>query len=218
VINEVLYDAAGDGADADGEWVELYNAGNEAVDLGGWSLADAASAETLPPLLIEGRSYAVLAASDSFTQAYGGFDGQVAVLGGRIGNGLGNDGDRLLLRDGADAVIDAVSWGTDASAFEPPVADVPEGHSIERRTPGIDSDSAEDWVDNFRPSPGGAFVAVEAKLQPQDSTPPIIIAARGGAFPAWALWAAVSLAGAASVGAAAWRGGPLLVRRLRART
>lgn len=217
VINEVLYDAAGDGQDADGEWVELYNAGDEAVDVGGWSLADAASAETLPPLLIEGRSYAVVAASDSFRIAYISFDGALAVLGGRIGNGLGNDGDRLVLRDASGTAVDAVSWGTDSSAFDPAVADVPAGHSIERRIPGVDGDSAADWVDNLQPSPGAPFVAAETNVEPQDGASPTIISgARGGAFPGWALWAVVSLAGAVSVGVAAWRGGLPLLRRLRA--
>jgi hypothetical protein len=38
VINEIMFDPTGD--DNNSEWVELYNAGNSAVDLTGWNLTD----------------------------------------------------------------------------------------------------------------------------------------------------------------------------------
>ncbi len=38
VINEIMFNATGN--DDNAEWVELYNAGNEAVDLTGWNLTD----------------------------------------------------------------------------------------------------------------------------------------------------------------------------------
>lgn len=218
VINEVLYDPVGDTPDADAEWVELYNPADAEIDLGGWSLSDAAASDALPAFRVQPRTYAVVAASNSFSAAFPGFDGALLVLGGRIGNALDNGGDRLVLRDPAGNVIDAVSWGTDTSAFSPSVADVPAGHSIERHTPGLDTDTAADFTDNDAPSPGRALDSPAGKPQ-REGTPSdiVILAGSGGPSRAWIGWTAVALTVAAAAGMTAWRFGPPLIRRLRAR-
>jgi len=218
VINEVLYDPVGDAPDADAEWVELYNSTDAEIDLDGWSLSDAAASDALPAFGVQPRAYAVIAASGSFSALFPGFDGALLVLGGRIGNALDNDGDQLLLRDPSGAVVDAVSWGTDAYAFTPSVPDVPAGHSIERRTPGLDTDTAADFTDNDAPSPGRAFDSPAGKPQ-REGTPSgvVVLAGSGGPSRAWIGWTAVALSAVAAGGAAAWRFGPPLIRRLRAR-
>jgi hypothetical protein len=191
VINEVLYDPA-DGSSAGGEWVELFNAGMQAVDLGGWTLRDAVSVDTLPPHVLAAGSFLVVAASDSFSNSFPGFTGQVILLGGRIGNALGNDGDRLLIVDPGGAVADAVSWGHDMSVFDPSVDDVPAGHSIERVTPGGDTDVAADFTDNASPSPGRAHAApaADAPRTSSGSRPSIeIIDASQQSKVAWLPWA-----------------------------
>jgi len=96
-----------------------------------------------------------VAASERFREVYPSFSGALIVLKeGRIGNGLADKGDRLLLRDPSGNLADAVSWGDDAGVLSPPVATAAPGHSLERSAAGNDSDSAADFVDNASPSPG----------------------------------------------------------------
>jgi hypothetical protein len=67
---------------------------------------------------------------------------------------LGNTGDEVLLLDGQDQVVDAVSWGDSSWAFDPPVGVAAQGHSIERAPIYRDSNQASDWIDQPLPQPG----------------------------------------------------------------
>ncbi|MEX2247318.1 MAG: lamin tail domain-containing protein [Dehalococcoidia bacterium] len=212
VINEVLYDSIGEGSDADGEWVELYNAGDAPAQLAGWALEDNVGSKVLPGFLLGPGGFAVIAASASLLP---GID-SVLPLSGRIGNGLGNDGDRVLLRDPSGALVDALSWGSDTSIFDPAADDVPAGHSLERRRPGVDTNAAGDFVDNESPSPG-------APLPPHSSGParesrtgqPIdIIEAEGDSIQPFVL-GVIAASAAALVAAVGWRTFPALKSRLR---
>lgn len=218
-INEVLYDPDGMGDDADGEWVELYNAGEQPISLSGWSLADATSADDLPAVSVGPREFVTIAPSDSIRQHYPGFAGTLVVLGGRIGNALGNDGDRLVLRDPSGAIADAVSWGKDTTVLAPAIPDVPSGHSIERQVAGADSDLASDFVDNERPTPGRAFEprvpgARQATAYESQAATGTLAAGRSAAF-AWLPWAMAGAAGGALVVALSWRTIPVVAQRLR---
>ena len=154
-ISEVLASAGAGDDDATREWVELYNAGPESVELGGWSLADNVAGDTLPPAVLPPEGYAVVATSPDFRRQYPAFRGVLLVLAdGRTGNGLANEGDRLLLLDEEGRPVDALSYGTDREFFDPPSPAVPAGHSLERFPPDRDTDSASDFRDNADPSPG----------------------------------------------------------------
>jgi hypothetical protein len=212
VINEVMYDPADDGADADGEWVELYNASEITVSLDGWTIADGRSADVLPTISIEPGGFAIVAPTGAFAALHPAVKVPVAALGSPIGNGLGNDGDVLVLVDPAGVFVDAVSWGNVAAALSPPVDDVPEGHSIERRAPGSDSDTAADWVDNDRPTPGEAYHSRPVVPDAASGQVAVIAGGRGRDFD-WVPWAMASVSLAALAGTAGWR----LVERLRTR-
>ena len=154
-INEVMYDPTQSGDDAGSEWLELYNAGNDAIDLAGWTLSDNAGADTLPSLTLSPHAFAVVAAGPRFREAYPDFSSPLIVLDdGRIGTGLANNGDHVLLLDPSGRLADAVSWGDDESVLSPSAPFVPAGHSIERSPAGRDTDAAADFVDNANPSPG----------------------------------------------------------------
>jgi len=164
VINEVEYDSVQPGPDAAYEWVELYNNAPSPIELVGWMISDNVSADpitstglsTSPAVAIPANGFVVIAASEGFYTNYPGFAGAIVfVADGEIGNGLGNDGDRLILRDGAGTVIDQVSYGTDTTVFDPPCPDVAAGHSLEREPTGYDTDQASDFVERSLPSPGG---------------------------------------------------------------
>jgi lamin tail-like protein/carbohydrate binding protein with CBM4/9 domain len=205
VINEVLYDADSDTPDAEAEWVEIYNGGDVPVDLAGWTLRDGAATDTLPAAVVAAHQFAIVAATDVFGRTYPDVTAPVAVLGGRIGNALGNDGDRLYLVDPAGAIVDAVSWGDDISAFDPATDDVPAGHSIERESAGVDSNTAVDFIDNERPSPGSAYEAPAAS-KPQGSTRGVrIIEGAGSGALGWLPWAIATASAVACAATVGWR-------------
>ncbi|MFH1569181.1 MAG: lamin tail domain-containing protein, partial [Gemmatimonadota bacterium] len=135
VIAEVLADPpAGLAGDANGdgrrdgyedEFVELYNAGPDTADLDGWLLTDgdvsaAAGFRFGPP--------ALLAPGQRLTVFGGGVPdprlGATRVAGGRLGNGLTNSGDDVLLIDVAGDTLDRVAvaaWPADRSLVRSPL-------------------------------------------------------------------------------------------------
>lgn len=118
VINEVYADPApglfGD-ANRDGirdtykdEFVELYNTGLFDVDISGWSLGD----DDADPFVFP-RGTVVPA--DSVLTVFGGGDtsalpGIAVTAGGRIGNGLANSGDTIILKDPWGNLIDQFAY------------------------------------------------------------------------------------------------------------
>ena len=149
VINEVTYDPLQHGSEEHSfEWLELYNATDEAIDIRGWTLADNWDTDAIPAVTLPPAGFVVIAAGECFYSDYPGFDGLAVVLDdARIGNGLGNDGDHLTLKDGVGSIVSEVSYGSDGSRV-PHCAGVKEGHSLERVPPG------GEFCDNPDPTPG----------------------------------------------------------------
>jgi hypothetical protein len=174
VINEVQYDPPSGGNESAYEWVELYNPGGVAVGLAGWQLADARVGVPLPDVAVEPDQFLVVAAGDGFAEQHPGFPGRVVVLGGRIGNGLGNSGDqvRLLAPDGR--LVDGLSYGDDTGVLNPSAPDVPAEHSLARVPAGRDTDTAADWVDQSVPSPGGPETETSPTPSPTAAPPPTL--------------------------------------------
>jgi hypothetical protein len=218
LISEVLYDATGDAPDADGEFVELYNPGNRPSSLEGWMLADNRSIDVFDAVTIPAHGYVVVVASDSHL-----IDIDItvpelnlAVVDGRIGNSLGNDGDVVVLLDPAGRFVDAVSWGADRAAMEPPVDDVPAGHSIERLRLDLDTDTAPDFIDNESPSPGGPYeAAADAPSRVRSGNSVEILSGESGLSLDWLPWAVAAVSVSALAGVASWRIVPALADRLR---
>jgi len=194
IINEVLYDPTGD--ETAGEWVELYNAGTVPASLAGWELRDGASSDLLPPFTLDPGEFVVVGAAGGDAASLG-----VPHVGvpGRIGNGLGNDGDALVLIDGTGVVQDALSWGDNAFIHSPPVIDVPQGYSIERMPAG-----AFTFDENPAPSPGRESLG-QPHIRPRAGDVEILPAPPRARY-AWALWAVAAAAGAALATAIVWRG------------
>jgi hypothetical protein len=139
-----------------GEWLELYNRTGTAMMLAGWSVEDNHGVDPLPSISLPSGAFVVAVADEAMFRAlFPGFSGWLVVIAdGMIGNGLADDGDRLLLRDGAGTSIDALSYGTDVSVFDPAAPAVTAGHSLERWQPAVDTETAADFADNGNPSPG----------------------------------------------------------------
>lgn len=139
------------------EWIELYNASTETVELDGWMIEDNSGAKIVLDTdeELEPGQFALLSRSTS-TWDYWDQDPDAVLiaLGTDCGNGLDNDGDHLILYDPDGIEHDFTAWGDDTYRWDPAVPDVLIGHSIERSSPGLDSDSINDWVDRFPPTPG----------------------------------------------------------------
>ena len=162
LIYEVLYDALQAGQDAAYEWVEIYNPNDVPISLDGWRLADNSAEDALPAIMVPAGGLIVIAANEAaFRQNEPAFTGALVIVAdGRIGGGLGNDGDRLALLDPTGTIVDALSYGDDTTFLSPAAADVPAGHSLERRDDqDTDTDTAADWTDRFPPSPGVRGIA-----------------------------------------------------------
>lgn len=93
-VSELLPDPAGD--DADGEWIELYNAGSAAADLSGWQLDDGVGGSkpyAINGVIVPSGGYRVFPRPDT---------------GLALNNS--NDGARLLAPDGK--AVSEIAYGT----------------------------------------------------------------------------------------------------------
>ncbi|MEY2401962.1 MAG: hypothetical protein QOJ08_2073, partial [Ilumatobacteraceae bacterium] len=120
--------------DSRGEWIELYNAGDQATNLLGWTLTDdVRDRYVLPSIDIAPGQYLLLARqADSVSN--GGAAPQF-VYGNRIV--LDEKNDRLILRDAASTEKDRVDW---TAGFT-----VPEGASMSLADPDADNDKGANW-------------------------------------------------------------------------
>lgn len=144
VIHEIQYHRAPvseEGAPVtprDEEWIELYNRGDQAVDLGGWQLVDAVAYEFPAGTILAPGAYLVVAGDAASVQtAYP----DIAVVGSFEGH-LDNTGDRILLLDARGNPADEVRYA-DGGRW-PAMADGG-GASLELRDPRSDNAVAEAW-------------------------------------------------------------------------
>jgi len=159
VINEVFYnvdskhglDSPKDRNDKklgiNNEWLELYNPTDKDISLKNWSLVDNSGIQSKinANKIIMAGSF-LLVSKDASTWKY--WDIKPAKdkleLGNQLGDGLDNNGDQLILKNAIGVEVDRMGWGTGIIA----------GHSIERLTPGFDTNDPSDWTDRFPPTPG----------------------------------------------------------------
>ena len=157
IINEVFYDVDSPehGAEYDNEWIEIYNPTDSSVNISNWQICDNNQCDTLPASdSIASNGFAIITA-DTTTQNFWEIPTStiLIILNERIGNGLANISDRIILKQDDGAEIDAMSYNNDTTAFDPACPDVSEGHSLSRIT-GPDTNMALDWEENNSPNPG----------------------------------------------------------------
>ncbi len=173
LISEVLYDPYGE--EPGGEWIEVYNAGSDSIQLSGYKLGDAWRAgdaegmlsfparQVIAPgqVIVIANQAAVFYAAYHFMPDYEmrESDRQVANLAKYTAWAdrsveLTNGGDEVLSLDRNDKEADGISWGSSSEAFALPVPRVSQGHSLERYPPYLDTDSSMDWRDCAHPTPG----------------------------------------------------------------
>jgi hypothetical protein len=150
-ITEVLANPAG--SENTQEFVEIYNAGSDAVALGGLLLADKAGSDALPEVLLPAGAYAIVV-----PDAYNAADGKdpapregtviVRVSGRLAGDGLANTGEPVRLLSASGFVISQYGGWVDVSAT------AWSGKSVKRSGPDA-CDSPDAWSNTpSSPTPG----------------------------------------------------------------
>ena len=149
LISEVYYDVAEDkGEERDNEWIIIHNLENEPIDISEWQICDNERCDKIPTSSIPANGFAIITpTSTTFNYWKIPNDMVKVVLGSKFGGqGLANNGDRVILKDKDGNLIDAMSYGNDKSIFDtPPKAR--EGYSLLRYPPDRDTDTGEDFIE-----------------------------------------------------------------------
>lgn len=174
LISEVLPYPAG-GNEPDGEWIELFNAGDWTVCLEGLRIGDeempggGEGMYIFPPgECIAPNSTGIIAyRADVFYSLFGlnphyeivDTDSHVPDLIKDVSWATGslslsNTGDEILLLGFDSGLLDCMSWGNSDWAFSPAIPAPGQGVSLERYPSEQDSDTALDWRRQFTPNPG----------------------------------------------------------------
>ncbi len=110
LLAELMIDETPSRGLPEAEYVELLSRAPVALDLAGWTLADAAGAAVLPPLVLPPGGRALLCAAGDSAAWRPALPPGVPVLGLADFPALNNDADRLRLRAPDGVPVDAVAW------------------------------------------------------------------------------------------------------------
>ncbi len=118
IINEIMADPFAD--ETLNEWVELYNNGNEAINVSSWVIGDDNDNDTIQGglynnegTIIPALGYAII--TDDATRVYNNFNVsndavRLYVDDASVGNGLGNDGETIYIYDNNHNLIDKKAY------------------------------------------------------------------------------------------------------------
>lgn len=140
VINEINYNPA---ADFDsGDWIELYNTSDNAVDISGWYFSDSNAEHRFifaEGTVIDSAGYLVLVADDS---AFAACFPDVPNYVGEIGFGLNRVGELIKLMNSNGYIIDSLTYDEEAPW---PLAANGAGATLELKDAESDNALAENW-------------------------------------------------------------------------
>jgi len=117
VINEIMYDLPDQGSDTGREWIEIYNTGNNAVDLSGWKFFESDTNHNL--VIAQGNKmlpiggFAVVAdKAEKFLAEHTGFSGTLFDSTFSLNN---TTGEKLAIKNASSTIINEIayapSWG-----------------------------------------------------------------------------------------------------------
>lgn len=155
IISEIAW--GGTAASSADEWIELYNAGESAVDLAGWTLVDG-DGDIFVSLdgTVPAGGFFLLERSDDATVS--------DAPAGQLYTGvLDNDGDSLTLRDAGGTLVDTANG--DGGPW-PAGSASPDYRSMERVDP-----AAPDAADNWTANDGQTRNGLDANGDPLNGTP-----------------------------------------------
>ena len=139
IINEIMHDPPSD--ERNGEYIELYNRGNNTVDLSGWEFVEGISFTFPAGTTIGPGAHLVVAANKDWISAN---YGEVTVIG-NYENNLANEGELLRLEDSNGNLADEVNYKVGGDW---PQLTNGDGSSMELIHPFADNDLPSSWKDS----------------------------------------------------------------------
>lgn len=139
VINEIMYHPPDDRDDL--QWVELFNAGTDEVDITGWRFKKGIEFQFPSPTVLAPGGFVVVARDVARFNSHYRPNG-VQVVGGFIGR-LSHSGENISLGNASGKTIDSVHYGD-----LPPWPSGADGYSssLERICPTADGRSLHNWA------------------------------------------------------------------------
>jgi Lamin Tail Domain/Collagen triple helix repeat (20 copies) len=158
-VNEFMTGSTGA---ASNEFVELFNAGSTAADVGGFKVAYRSAAGTSDTTLVTIPAGTSIPVGGFYLLGGSGYLGSHAA-DQSFSASLASTGGGLAVRDSTGTILDSVGWGDTTNAFveahattAPPATAAP-GSSSDRLPDGHDTnDNAVDFSVSSTPSPGAA--------------------------------------------------------------
>lgn len=159
VISKVLYDPVG--TESGGEAIELWNTGNEAVNINHWVIATASSSTdaVLPSAtILPGQRF--LIADEGWSENKDDEEWRNADFTDRITMGNKDSGVALIFNG---SIVDAVGWGDAEEYFvAAPASPVSSGKCLVRT--GFSSDNSRDFIEQDCGFFDGITVLIEADI------------------------------------------------------
>ena len=142
IINEIMYDPLSNKS----EWVELFNATGQTLNLKGWKYKEASSSVTLSAvdLYFNPGDYFILAHDSTVYDIFDYLKSPKSNQTVKISTGisLNNTGENLTITDSLNNIIDAVYY--DPGWNNPEITDA-KGISLERINPSLNSNDRSNW-------------------------------------------------------------------------
>ena len=138
VINEIMYNPSG--SDNNHEWIEIYNDGNEEINLDDWRFNEADSDHRLTleqgeNMLIEPDEYILIVQNTgTFLEDHEDYEGK--ILDSSFS--LSNAGEYLALKNSDGEIMDEVEYSNEWGNGE-------QGFSLELIHPNLDNEIGENW-------------------------------------------------------------------------
>ena len=147
------------------EWFELYNPTNHSINISGWSVTDNLYKDYLEinfdygnkSYMIPPKKYAIVTDHGTKIFDYYNISNETNcfyVDDKSIGNGLGNKGDKLVLKNNSNSTVDYVEWITNYSDIKgSPIEDIGENYTLSKIKPFKTNNSEFDYYEGI-PTPG----------------------------------------------------------------
>ena len=133
--------------DTNGEWLELFNAGGQGVDINGWTLKDQGSDSHVikngGPLVVPAKGYLLLGRTTDKAA-----NGGVNVVYAYQQFYIANTEDEIILLDGSGKQVDSFIYSK-AAGFT-----IPKGASLSLKNPNSDKNKPGSWCTETKPWPG----------------------------------------------------------------
>lgn len=145
IFSEIMYNPVGS-SETNGEWIEIFNAGDVVLDLTGYSIDDDIGSGG--PFIFSSGIFINPGQTLTIARNLSGFTGGFTPDLGSFAFALNNGGDVLRLFDAGGTQIDVVAWKNALPGWNLETGD---GQTLRRLSTGAGPAA---WLGNQAPSPG----------------------------------------------------------------